>query len=135
MGGWLMPARKYPDKLIDEAARLRETGMSAKAIGKRLGMSASAVSFHCLRLGADSPNTVGNIPDPKGPMVVARGNHQVRRFTPEEDRLLIDMDVAGAKVCDMAKKLDRKPNSVRCRMMTLARRETRAELAALEEEN
>ncbi|MBU0643672.1 MAG: hypothetical protein KJ731_21160 [Alphaproteobacteria bacterium] len=122
-----MPAKKYNDDIINEAAILRETGMSVDAIAKRLGMSRGSVSWHCLRLGADSPNTVTNVSDPKGPMVVARGDHYVKRFTATEDRALIDMDIAGWRVCDMARALDRKPNSIRGRLMTLARREARAE--------
>lgn len=103
--------------------------MSCAAIARHLGMSTSAVSFHCLKLGADSPNTVGNIQVPNGPMVVARGNHEVRRFSPDEDRLLIDMERSGTRICDIARSLKRPPNSVRGRLMTLARREARIEEA------
>lgn len=122
-----MPARKYSDQLLDEAARLRETGMSEAAIAKRLNMSLGAVSWHCLRLGADSPHTVRNISTTTGPMVVSRGGHIVRRFTPEEDKVLTEMDMAGERVCEMARRLNRKPNSVRGRLMTLARQEARRE--------
>lgn len=60
-------------------------------------------------------------------MVVSRGGHIVRRFTPEEDKVLTEMDMAGERVCEMARRLNRKPNSVRGRLMTLARQEARRE--------
>ena len=120
-----VPARKYTDEQLDEAARLREAGMSINAIGKRLGMSPGSVSWHCLKLGADSPTTATNVPDYSGPMIMRRGDHLVKRFTPEEDARLLQMDIDGERVCDMARAIGRPANSVRGRLMTLARREER----------
>ena len=125
-----MAPRKYSDEQLTEAAELRETGMSCAAIAKRLGMSVGSVSWHCLRLGADSPNTTGNTSKPTGPMEVTRGDHVVRRFTESEDARLIEMERAGWRICDMAQALGRKPNSVRGRLMTLARHEARLEQAS-----
>ena len=120
-----MTARKYTDDQVNEAAELREKGLSYGQIARMLDMSVGSVSWHCLKLGADSPNTITNVDTPTGPMVVLRGNNTVRRFSEEEDRLLFEMDIAGKRVSHMAARLDRKPNSVRGRLMTLARRAER----------
>lgn len=124
-----MPARKYNDELLNEAAQLREGGMPINHIARRLGMSSASVSWHCLRLGADSPNTEKNIKRPAGPMCVCRGNHIVLRFSEAEDRILLDLESQGLRICEIARELDRKPNSIRGRLMTLARQEERRENA------
>jgi len=124
-----MPAKKYSDDLLDQAASLRETGMPYAKIAKRLCMSHGAVYWHCLRLGADSPKKQPNRPLNLGPMEVDRSGHKVRRFTEEEDRKLVEMDLAGAKRCEMARALGRKHNSIKGRLMTLARHEARLEQA------
>ncbi len=122
-----MPAPKYTQDQFDEMAALRKQGLSHRAIGVRLGMSASAVSWHCLRLGADSPNTKTNLPANGGPMSCTRNGVFVRRFTKEEDRKLLGMEATGASVAQMAKQLGRRWNSTRGRLMTLARHQERAE--------
>lgn len=124
-----MAARKYSDETLNQAAEMREAGNSCQAIANKLGMSVGAVSWHCLRLGADSPKTKHNTARPTGPMLVRRSGHIVRRFTEKEDQVLIEMDLAGERVCEMARRLNRPPNSVRGRLMTIARREERLEVA------
>ncbi|WP_299846359.1 hypothetical protein [uncultured Paracoccus sp.] len=124
-----MPACKYPDALLDEAAALRETGMSFEAIARRLRMSPGAVSWHCLRLGADSPNTRGKLPAVTGPMTVTRSGHKVRRFSASEDATITRMDLDGATTAGIAHRLGRPWNSVRGRQMTLARHQVRHEEA------
>lgn len=116
-----MPARKYPDALLDEAAALRETGLSCEAIARRLEMSTGSVSWHCLRLGADSP--------PRGPMIVTRSGFAVRRFSASEDATISTMDLDGATTAEIAHKLGRPWNTVRGRQMTLARHQARREEA------
>ena len=124
-----MPARKYSDATLNKAAELREEGLSISKIAARLGMSPGAVHWHCLRLGADLPDVDTRRPVPPQPMVVQRGNHKVRRFTPDEDRRLVEMDLRGIGVSEMARRLGRKHNSVIGRLMTLARNEAREEAA------
>lgn len=124
-----MSARKYSDDILNQAADLREQGLSCQAIANKLEMSVGAVSWHCLRLGADSPKTRHNTARPTGPMLVKRSGHVVRRFSVEEDQMLIEMDLAGKRMCEIARKLNRRPNSVKGRLMTLARREERLEIA------
>ncbi len=124
-----MPARKYSDALLNDAAALRETGMSCEAIARRLDMTSSAVSWHCLRLGADSPNTRGKVSAATGPMIVTRSGFKVRRFSQNEDAKILAMDLDGATTAEIAHKLGRPWNSVRGRQMTLARHQARREEA------
>jgi DNA-binding transcriptional ArsR family regulator len=125
-----MSARKYPDELIERAAEMREQGLTFGQIGLALGMSASAVSWHCLRLGADSPNTCMNTKAPVTVMEAVRGGHLVRRFSEDEDRRILEMGAAGVRVAQIARTLGRRHNSIIGRLMTLARRENRIENCA-----
>ncbi|WP_109466375.1 hypothetical protein [Albibacillus kandeliae] len=125
-----MPSPKYTDKLTEKAAALREDGLSYTAIAERTGMSASAVYYHCLKLGADHPTQCENPPPWTGPMEIKRGNHVLRRFTAEEDKRILKMELEGSPVAEIARALGRRSNSVKGRLMTLARREARAEVAA-----
>lgn len=124
-----MPLRKYTDEQLTEAASLREIGMSHAAIARRLGMSHGAVCWHCLRLGADSPNTRGKLPVARGPMTCTRSGYSVRKFTPEEDATIQRMDMDGATTAAIARALGRPWNSTRGRQMTLARHAARREEA------
>lgn len=122
-----MPAPKYPPELLEQAAALREQGMSFGEISQKLNMSRGAVYWHCLRLGADLPNGHEFLGAYHGPTVMKRSNHVVRRFTPEEDRKLIEMELAGATIAEISRALGRRHNSVLGRFMTLARRDARLE--------
>lgn len=122
-----MPGRKYSEATTNEAAELREQGLSYGQISKRLNMTESAVYWHCLRLGADSPKFRPKEDHKIGPMVVNRGNHTVRGFTPDEDKILLNMSKAGAGIMEISRAMNRKHNSVKGRLMTLARHEAREE--------
>lgn len=122
-----MPARKYPDEVLDQAAELRERGLSSGEIARKLDMTVGSVNWHCLRLGADAPDGHRGRIGAYGPQVMRRGNHQVRRFTPEEDRKIIEMELSGATIAEICRALGRKHNSIIGRLMTLARHEARAE--------
>tara|TARA_R110000737_G_scaffold239142_2_gene251182 strand:+ start:6419 stop:6799 length:381 start_codon:yes stop_codon:yes gene_type:complete len=122
-----MPGRKYSDEQCNEAAVLREAGMSTAAIAKRLGMSSGAVYWHCLRLGADTPKASRPAAPKAGRMVVERSGHVVRRFSAEEDQKMLDMEGSGVRLSEIARTLGRKRNSVEGRLMTLARKEARSE--------
>ncbi len=125
-----MPGRKYPAALLDEAARLRETGLSFAQIGRRLDMHSAAVKYHCLRLGADSPDTALSPPPRLTLPEYSRGGHVVRHFTAEEDARLLRLEAKGLSVMEIARHLNRHRNSVRGRLMTLARHEARHEARA-----
>lgn len=122
-----MPARKYTDEQLDKAAEMRERGLSHAQIGKALGMSRGCVSWHCLRLGADSPKTCNSPFTDNRPMVMRRNGHVLQRFTEDEDRQLLKLEASGISIAQISRSLGRKPNSVKGRLMTLARRESRSE--------
>lgn len=125
-----MPARKYSEDLCNEAAELKEGGMSDEAIARKLGMSQGAVFWHCLRLGADNPKNARRAPTPPAEGSGPRGNHYVRRFTKEEDRTLLALASQGINRAEIARRMDRKPNSIRYRLLILARRDARREAMA-----
>jgi len=115
--------QKYTEEQINKAAEMREDGKTYPQIAEALGMSHGAVYWHCLSLGAISPKA-----PPKrsvGPLVVKRGNHVVRRFTPEEDETLLKLEAEGKTLTEMSRAIDRRTNSVKGRLLTLGRIEER----------
>lgn len=110
---------------IESIATDREVGMSLPAISAKYNCSQGSVAWHCLRLGADPPKAKPIDTRIRGPLVVQRGDHAVRRFTPEEDKRLIEFERRGLSDTEIGKKLGRRPNSIRGRLMTLARHEER----------
>ena len=131
-----MPARKYSDALLTEAAQLREAGLPIREIAGRLGMHPSAVSWHCLRLGADHPDAARRAHSCRQPMMeYTRNGRVVRRFTPEEDEQLLQLEAEGLSAGDIAQHMNRRRNSIVGRLMTLARQETRNEARAARLQN
>jgi len=121
---------KYSPEKIEHAVALREQGLTYNAVAARTGMSRGAVLYHCLKLGAESPRDQGPSREYRGPTIVRRGGHVVKRFTPAEDRQLLALARDGVTPAVIARRLNRAPHSVTGRLMTLARREAREEANA-----
>lgn len=122
-----MARRRLSEAEIARIVELREAGWGYARIAAEMGCSANTITWHCLRHAADPPRPGRCWAGVKGPAVMRRGNHVVRRYTPEEDERLLAMEQEGLGVCEIARRLGRKPNSVIGRLMTLARRAERAE--------
>ena len=120
-----MPAPKYTDDQFDRMADLRERGWTEAAIAAETGMRPSAVAYHCLRLGVEPPKARPLPPVPDEPVSALRGGHVVRRFTKAEDAQIVAMDLAGETLSEIARALGRRHNSIKGRLMTLARRDER----------
>lgn len=126
-----MARRKVTDAMKIEAFALREErGWSYERIGRRLGVSAGAVSWHRLINGVERPGEPPATRDTVPASGVARGNHIVRGFTPDEDAILLSMTLGGRSNSEIGRTLHRRANSIRGRLATLARRDARAEIAA-----
>jgi transposase-like protein len=102
---------------------MRERGCTVARIARHLGCSQGAVSWNLLKLAAEPPKGTRPWSGVRGPLVVTRGNHVVRRFTPEEDARLLALEAEGLGDTEIGRRLGRKSNSVRGRLMTLARRD------------
>ncbi len=135
-----MGRRKLTDEQLEKAIAWREAGCSSQWIAEQLGgvVSSSALDWHFLKHGVESPNTAAGqhsanrlVGRNQPGSVVQRGNHVVRRFTPEEDRHLLQLAEQGVSNSEIGRRLvpPRKPNVVLGRLLTLARREARAEEA------
>jgi DNA-binding CsgD family transcriptional regulator len=129
MGG----RRILTDAQIDEMCALRERGRSARQIARHFAdagvtISASAIDWQCLSHGADAPRQL------QGPCTQAvapyrRGASVVQPYTPAEDARLRHLRGLGLRISEISRRMGRKPNSVRARLLTLARRDARAEEA------
>ena len=124
-----MSKRRLTDEQIERAAAMRERGLSFGQIAQRLGVSPGAVSWHCLRLGAERPNAGPLRAPPNEPVVFKRGAHEIRPFTAVEDAQLLELASKGLSRAAIGRALGRKHNSVMGRLMTLARHEVRGIVA------
>ena len=120
-----MAEAAHRDKIVDQIAELRESGKSYAWIGRKLGMSNGNVNWICLKYGFEKANRRDPL-GARGPLRMMRGNHVVRRYTPDEDAKIIEMTLAGDNTTAIARALGRKPQSILARKMTLARIEERA---------
>lgn len=122
-----MGKRRVSEADKEMIVRMRQKGLSHRAIGAKLGISPAAVSWYCLQLAVEPPRPGKSWDAIKGPAVMSRGNHVLRRFTPDDDARLLEMENSGATIAEIARALGRPSNSIRGRLMTLARRDERRE--------
>ncbi|WP_421792809.1 hypothetical protein [Hyphobacterium sp.] len=121
---------KVSAQQIAEICEMRERGLTFGQIALKTGIHKETVNWHCTRNAADPPGARPLAEDIVGPAVMKRGDHIVRRFTPDEDRQILAMRQRGMRPADIARKIERKPHSVAGRLITLARKEQRRESAA-----
>lgn len=127
-------ARILSDGQLDEMCELRERGWGIDRIAQYFTdagtpISANAVNWQCMRLGADVPQRLrGKHTQPSAPY--QRGGHIVRPYTPDEDALLRVLEMQGFSIAVIARRLGRQGNSIRGRLYTLARIDARQEEAA-----
>lgn len=126
----MMPARRLTADQLAHAFAMRERGFTYGQIALRLDVSQGAIAWHCLKHGVESPRTTPSLSTggAKPGAIERRGNHLVRRFTPEEDRMILAMEAAGHNRAAIGRACTppRAPNSITGRLMTLARHEERA---------
>jgi transcriptional regulator len=128
-----MAAAKLTDEQITQALDWREAGRSVQWIASRLKVSRSTVAWHLLKTATDAPQTAGGRTNAKGPppgsVTLRRDGIEVRRFTAEEDAAILAMrqQGLGARRIGNALTPPRPQGSITYRLLTLARREARAE--------
>lgn len=109
---------KLTTEQVDEMAELREAGWSYARLSERYSVSAGAIHYRCLRVGAKSPRSQGARRDLVGGYGKGFGGI-TRRFSVAEDNKLLELARAGVKVAEIARKIERAPTSVRIRLLTL----------------
>lgn len=126
--------RKMTEQQFQRACELREgRGLSSNKIVSqlKLDITAGALDWHFLINGVDPPQA-----KPRRDQFYSlagrehqRGAFMVRRFTREEDEIVQELSKQGLRIADIARSLrpPRRPNSVRGRLATLAREESRQE--------
>lgn len=123
---------------IVEACDMRERGWSATRISRWFGargvsVSASAINDTCLTNGADLPASL-RVPHRRPPpgTAIMRAGRVLRTFSLAEDRRLRALEAEGLTMSEIARAMDRKPNSIRGRLARLARYDARAEESSRE---
>lgn len=123
-----MTKSRLTEEQMERAIAMRERGLGCDLIGKEFGVSGGAIRWRFLMLGVEPPKPARL--KPGGPTVMQRGDHLVRRFTDEEDKRLLELEAEGLNNTQIGRALGRKPNSVKGRLMTLARYAAREDEAA-----
>lgn len=117
-----MTKRLLSKAQIDRIVELREVGKTMEQIARLVGCSASTCNWHCTTHGVVSPKHGGKFLGRRlGPDVVKRGDHVIRRFSEEEDKLIEVMRIAGHGPSAIGKAVGRRCNSIIGRLATLAR--------------
>lgn len=130
MGG----PRILSDAQVQSMAEVRERGWTHRMIARHFTtrgtpISEGSIAWQCLRVGADLPPARRKKPN-ADPRPMQRGGHTVRPFTEAEDAQLLELERSGTSIANIGRKMDRRHNSVRARLMILARRDARAEETA-----
>lgn len=126
---------KLAEAHIQRLCDLADAGKGDETIVKTLAhefgvaVTRSTVRWHRLKNLAEPEGRTKVAPVPAEPIVTRRGDHVVRRFTKAEDALLLKLEGEGLTSSQIARRLDRKPNSITGRLLTLARHEDRRERA------
>ena len=127
--------RLLTDEQLEELGQEREQGATQGRLVQLaklrfdVEISAKAILWQLLRLGYDLPpgrRQATNV----GPLIQQRGDQIVRRFSPEDDKLLLELERQQLSYSEIGRRMSRKPNSIRGRLLTLARRDARQDEAA-----
>lgn len=123
--------RILSDQQIDEMCALRERGWSAERISQHFAATGTKVSpgsihWQCLQHGADVPKRFRKASHAPH-RAYQRNGHPVRPYTAEDDAKLLELEAQGLGMAAIGRAIGRKPNSVRGRLLTIARQQARAE--------
>lgn len=112
---------------IERATAMRERGDKVSAIARALKVSAGALRWRFLADGVEAPKLTRLRPEEYiHRRRYRRGMFDVRAFTPQEDAQLQTLALAHpGKYALIGRELGRRSNSIRGRLMTLARYEER----------
>lgn len=115
---------RHPQHVTERAAEMREQGHTYTSIAKTLDISPKTVETMCIAQGALPPAqeiTLSNFNRRQQPDVYFRNGRAVRRFTADDDALLLQLEAEGKTIAQIANALGRAHNTVRARLRILAR--------------
>jgi hypothetical protein len=118
-----MSRQKLTAEQIEWACRKREAGWGTARIGERLGVSAGAINYQCLKNGAVSPHQRRTPTPAEQHRYTGKDGRSFRTFTPAEDEQLLQLARAGMMLHHIARAMGRGNTSIRMRLMLLELRE------------
>lgn len=116
----------------EEMLALREErGWTYGRIALKYGVCAGTVAYHCLIAGVEKPGKAFPKCYVRPGAIEQRAGHVVRRFTAEEDAMLLEQSLSGLRPGRIGRLCSppRASNTIKARLATLARRDARAEAA------
>jgi hypothetical protein len=108
-----------------EIARLREKGWGLERLAEKFASRVGSISWCCLMAGVSPPgadrckSSQNAFLEPE----YTRNGKPVRRFLPDEDRLIKEMRESGATIADICRATKRRHNSIVGRLAALAKQE------------
>lgn len=115
--------RQLSPEDVEAILQLAEEGVGELEIARRFGRPRSSIAWHLYRHGYKAAR-------PREAITYRRRDGRVvRRYGPEEDRVLLDLRAQGLSIRAIAAELTkrfgypRKPHSVRVRLILIAARE------------
>lgn len=117
----------FTDEQLASIFAWRRANKSYTFIARRVGASNGAVRHQCL-IAAVFP--IGIPPRTSTlPMLTSRGGVPVRRFTAEEDALILAMDADDIGATEIGRATGRTAGTIRNRILTLTMRELQEQAA------
>lgn len=114
-----MTLKKISERDRRKIAELRELGWSYGRIATKFKITQGAVHYHCMMQGAVSPHSrAARTPGPQT-LVSSKTGRIQRRFTPDEDKQILELGAEGASILKIARLLGRAPTSIRMRLAAL----------------
>ncbi|WP_061780777.1 hypothetical protein [Sphingomonas sanguinis] len=114
------------DDAIQTALEMREAGRSCPTIAKKLGVTAGAIHYQCLKHGVVSPNQRRTTAPTEPRTLIGPTGRVQRAFTQAEDEQLLALEAQGLTYKAIARTLGRAYTSVRMRLLAIALRDEMA---------
>jgi transposase-like protein len=116
--------RNFTPQEKNEIIALREKGWGLERLAEEFSCTVGSISWCCLMNGVTAPGNAHRKPidntylEPN----YTRNGKSVRRFSPQEDRLIEDMREKGETIAAICRATDRRHNSIIGRLCAIARR-------------
>lgn len=112
---------------LEQAIALRGKRRTIAQIGLKIGVNPKTVDYHLRKEGVFPEGWVHQGDRRSKRSWIDKNGREVKGFTPAEDAIMTRMSSEGARGCDIARELNRPPNSVTARLTALANREACAD--------
>jgi len=119
-----------PDQIATAIDMRENKGQSLRTIAATIGVSLGSIQWQFFRAGVDTPPKFRkSSPSADRPLEYVRNGRVVRRFSPDQDRMIESMSLDGKGITEIGRALTppRHAHTIATRLLFLARRDARAD--------